>query len=216
MADDLIHCPSCGFQLRLPTELYGTTVECPQCHTRFTAPVPAAQPPAVRPPPGREYDANAPTISDAYGHDVPPAGAGLTAPAVCLLVTSLIGVIFSGYTAIAFVQVKNQPAEYDKAVQDAIAKNPKMTAEEQEVFKQWAKLALDYGPPTCGTLFGLNLVTAFGAMQMLRRRMYGLAIFASVLALNPANVACCFLCQTPFGLWALIVLLSGNGRRAFH
>ena len=37
MADDLIHCPSCNFRLRLPAELLGQEVECPQCHNRFTA-----------------------------------------------------------------------------------------------------------------------------------------------------------------------------------
>ena len=35
MPDDLIHCPACNFQLRLPHELYGTPVECPQCHARM-------------------------------------------------------------------------------------------------------------------------------------------------------------------------------------
>jgi len=34
MADDLIHCPTCNFQLRLPPDLYGREVECPQCHSQ--------------------------------------------------------------------------------------------------------------------------------------------------------------------------------------
>src|SRR5580700_7086364 len=93
MADDLIHCPSCGFQLRLPTDLYGSEVECPQCHGRFTAPVPVpvAKPTPVRPPPGREYDAvGQPAVGE---FDTAPATANPVAvPAIALLVLSVLGI----------------------------------------------------------------------------------------------------------------------------
>src|SRR5262249_15248486 len=124
MADDLIHCPSCGFQLRLPPELYGQSVECPQCHTRFTAPVPSAAP-RMRRPPGREYDATARPAPDDFSSPValPSSGGALTAPAVCLLVSSLVALIASAYMAFAFFALQNNPAEFDRAIQEAFDKN---------------------------------------------------------------------------------------------
>ena len=71
-----------------------------------------------------------------------------------------------------------------------------------------------YGATVCGVLLGLNLITALGAIQMLRRRTYGLAIVAALLALNPVNLPCCVL-QLPFGIW-LVVLLRGDVRIAFR
>jgi hypothetical protein len=216
MADDLIHCASCGFQLRLPTELYGTAVECPQCHSRFTAPAPTVRPAADRSPPGREYNAVARAVEDEYDRGPQSAGASLTAPAVCLLVTSLIGVVLSGFMTLAFIDAQNDPAEYDKGVQEALDRNPNLQPAQRAQVKRWADEAREYGTATFGTLLGLNLVTALGAVQMLRRRMYGLAVLGCVLALNPANISCCFLGQVPFGLWGLIALMTDDGRRAFR
>jgi hypothetical protein len=216
MVDDLIHCPSCGFQLRLPTELYGTAVECPQCHSRFTAPAPVVRPAADRSPPGREYNTVARAVGEDYDRGPPSAGTGLTAPAVCLLVTSLIGVILSGFMTLTFVEANNDPEEFDRAMQQEIDRNPNLQPAQRAQAKRWMDLAREYGTATFGTLLALNLVTALGAVQMLRRRMYGLAVLGCVLALNPANISCCFLGQAPFGLWGLIALLTDDGRRAFR
>src|SRR5271168_4854198 len=90
MADDPIHCPSCRFQLRLPTDLYGSEVECPQCHGRFTAPVPVARPAAVRPPPGREYDAVGQPAGGEY--DYAPTTNPVAAPGIALLIMSVLGI----------------------------------------------------------------------------------------------------------------------------
>src|SRR4051795_9555308 len=114
MADDLIHCPSCNFQLRLPPGLYGQSVECPQCHTRFTAPVPRAAPAGDQPPPVRGYDAVARPAAVDFGEPgyARPAGGALTAPAVALLVVSLLSAAFCGYMLLAFVELGRNPAEF--------------------------------------------------------------------------------------------------------
>ena len=216
MADDLIHCPACGFQLRLPTELYGTPVECPQCHARFTAPAPAARPAADRPPPGREYDAGARSVPDGNERNRPTSGAGLTAPALCLLVTSLLGILVNGYMAMVFVEAKNKPNEYNQAIEDAIKQQPNLQPPQQAQFREGANWFRDNGTAPFGVLLALNLVTALGAVQMLRRRTYGLALLGCIFALNPVNFGCCFVVQVPFGLWGLIALLTGDGRAAFR
>src|SRR5580700_493130 len=131
MADDLIHCPACGFQLRLPTDLYGSEVECPQCHGRFTAPVPVAKPAPVRPPPGREYDAiGQPAAS---GLDAAPATANRAgAPAVALLIMSVLGIAVD-VMALGWAQVAvNNKDDYDRGLQRELNKNPNLTPQQRK------------------------------------------------------------------------------------
>jgi hypothetical protein len=208
MADDLIHCPSCGFQLRLPAELYGSPVECPQCHVRFTAPVPAAHPAGPRPPTASEYDVVA---RPAYDGGPNP----LTAPAVALLITSLLGAAGWAYFALGLIELKNNPAQLDQIVQDAINKNPQIRPEDRAEVKRIFDQMIEVGPPWSFGIGAVNLATALGAVFMLIRRGYVLALLGTVLALNPINVPCCLL-QVPFGIWGLIALLSESGRRAFR
>jgi hypothetical protein len=215
MADDLIHCPSCGFQLRLPTELYGTAVECPQCHARFTAPAPTAQPAADRPPPGREYDANAPVVAPI--DYAPPAGNPVAAPAVALLVVSLLGVI-SDLLGIGWAKLaKDNPQVFQQQLQRQLEADPNLTPQDRQQMEKMLSLenVTHFLNLDCGISLALNLVTALATVQMLRRRTYALAVLGCVLALNPANVPMCAL-QVPFGIWGLIVLLTENGRRAFR
>jgi hypothetical protein len=210
MAEDLIHCPSCSFRLRLPAELSGQEVECPQCHNRFTAPPSNA----MRPPPGREYDAVARPVDDYTAQAPASGGASLTAPAVCLLIMSLLGVFGNGYFAASFLILKGDPAAFDKAMNEAIDKNPNIQPDQREQAREMMNLARDHGAASFGGLAALNLLTVLGAIMMLLRKGYWLAVLGCIVALNPANFGCCFVVQIPFGIWGLIVLL-GSGKRAF-
>jgi hypothetical protein len=214
MAEDLIHCPSCNFRLRLPPDLYGHEVECPQCHTRFNAPVPQAAP-LLRSPPGREYDAGS-----AAGVDAAPApqapGGGYTAAAICLLVTALLGALSNGWTAVSFVAARANPAEFDREFDRQMNQQHKdMSPEQREQIKQIMTTAKDYGPGAFAGLAALNLLSALGAIMMLMRRGYWLAVLGCLAALNPVNFGCCLLGQVPFAIWGLVVLL-GSGKRAFR
>ena len=61
---------------------------------------------------------------------------------------------------------------------------------------------------------GLNCLILFGSIQMLRFKMRGLAITASILSMiNLGN--CCCLLGLPFGIWALVVLFMEDVRSAF-
>ena len=58
---NVISCPKCERQLRVPDELLGQNVKCPSCSETFTAEVPARQPPSSSssrpsPPPPRDDD----------------------------------------------------------------------------------------------------------------------------------------------------------------
>jgi hypothetical protein len=223
MADDLIYCPSCRFKLQLPPELYGQTVECPQCHSRFTAPVPqAAAPPVVRPvQPVTAYpDAN---YGPTYGADTDElawraAAASVRGPAIALLIVSLLATLLWGFVILSAQAVKSQPqAMWDAEIQKQLDQNPQLTAEERtKLVEMLTRENVAYYMTVGGGIgVALNLLTALGAVMMMRLRGYGLAVLGSILALNPLNTPCCLL-EVPFGLWALIVLLNGDVRRAFR
>jgi hypothetical protein len=163
----------------------------------------------MRPPPGREYDAVARPVDD-FAAPAPATGS-LTAAAVCLLVASLIGVLGSAYFAASFFVLKQNPAEFDKAMAEAIERNPNLKPEDRDMAKA---ILRDYSVPAFGTLTALNLITALGAVMMLLRKGYWLAVLGCIVALNPVNFGCCMVVQIPFGIWGLVVLL-GSGKRAF-
>jgi hypothetical protein len=213
MPDDLIHCPACSFQLRLPHELYGSPVECPQCHTRFTAPVPAVRP-APAPPPGREYDAayHAPQDDD---YRRPAGGGGLTAAAIALLVVGLLSTLIFGIMARASIVIKSDPAQFDQLLREVEDRNPNIDQDERDQLRQLLGWFRDNGAVACGIEAALNLITVLGAIMMLVRRGYGLAMLGCVLALNPTNLPGCIL-QMPFGIWGLVALFSESGRRSFR
>jgi hypothetical protein len=216
MADDLIHCPSCGFQLRLPTELYGTAVECPQCHSRFTAPAPTVRPAAGRPTLGREYDAALPS-RDELDYVPIQDGNPVAAPAIALLIVSLLGLLFDAYMMLGVQAVKSQPRDWEARIELELNKNRDLSAQQRQEFREIlsADNVTFYGLTGCGTTLVGNLLTAAGAALMLARRGRGVAILGCIFALNPVNVPTCLL-QVPFGIWGLIALLGEPGRRAFR
>jgi hypothetical protein len=215
MPDDLIHCPACHFQLRLPPELYGSGVECPQCRTRFTAPVPVVRPAGVRPPPGREYDAGPPAAP--YDDYAPPTANPVAAPAIALLIVSVLGLLFDGYMITGVKAIKAQPKLWEDRIDDELDKNPDYTPEQRKQMKEMLSIEnVDYyGTRGCGTLLAGNLLTTLAAVLMLTRRGYAFAVIGCLLALDPVNFPTCFL-QVPFGIWGLVALFSESGRRAFR
>jgi hypothetical protein len=56
-------------------------------------------------------------------------------------------------------------------------------------------------------------ILIFGAMQMRKLKMYGLAMTSSILGMIPCT-GCC-LVGLPIGIWALIILLKPEVKSAF-
>jgi hypothetical protein len=138
-------------------------------------------------------------------------------PAIALLVVSVLGIgadlLGLGWTHVAV----NHRAEFDRAVQQKLNQDPNLTAQQRKEMTEMASLenVVSFLNLDCGFSLALNFITALAAVQMLRRRTYGLGVLGCVLALNPANIPTCLL-QFPFGIWGLIALLSESGRRAFR
>lgn len=61
---------------------------------------------------------------------------------------------------------------------------------------------------------GVGGFIIYGAMQMKNMSNYGLALAASILVMIPCMSPCCLL-GLPVGIWALVVLLNQDVKRAF-
>jgi len=210
MADELIRCPSCNHELRLPHELLGQTVECPQCGSRFGAPAPNRAP-MVRAAPDHvathagEIDPGARRVSQS-----------LRAPAIALIVTAILSIVADVFGLLGAAGVHTDPNEWERRLDVELNAKPDLPPDQRAWMKEVlsAEAVASKLGTCCGIQLVLNLAVLLGAVQMLRQRFYGFAVLASILALSPVNIPVC-LVQLPFGLWALIVLLDHNVRRSF-
>lgn len=193
MTDDLTRCPACDNTLKLPPELFGRPVECPKCGHRFTPTAPAG-------------------VSVAYGG--PPRADGLTAPAIALLITSILTAVLNLGGTLSIIPANQDPAEFNKQMQQQIEakRKPNMKPEEIEVLDKMSDVMTAdnikaWGNPYCGLSWLTGLLTLGGAIAMLARKAYGLAVVGCLAAFFPSP--CCLL-QAPFGLWGLIALMGGK------
>ena len=227
-----IHCPSCSRELRVPDELIGKKVKCPACATTFTASVagPEAAPPSPGPEPGYE-ETPAPTrrprpaapegeyeeAEEDYDRPARRPKAfkrglvALRAPAICLLVSAVIGLLGSAYYMFSTLMT-------DRAMMEANmqrfqpAKNP----EEQKMQKQIAEFMLGPAGIVFHVLFiFINLIIILGSIMMLIGKMRWLAFTASILAMVNIDCCCCLL-GLPFGIWSLIALNNPEAKSAFE
>ena len=60
----------------------------------------------------------------------------------------------------------------------------------------------------------ISILVFYGALRMRKRESWGWGLTASILALFPCTSPCCLL-GIPIGIWALIVLLDDEVKRAF-
>jgi hypothetical protein len=155
-----------------------------------------APPPSVPPPPG------APPLS------APSSSAeavrAVSAPAVCLIVTAILGMLNSVVGVVLNLTGVRFPGL-------DLPKDPQF-AEFQRVFEMMGG--------TMGALSGLIslAVGAFilvGAFRMMKLQSYGLAVAASIISMIPCVSPCCCL-GLPFGIWALVVLFRPEVKSAFQ
>jgi hypothetical protein len=209
MAEELIRCPACDHALRLPTEFFGQTVECPQCGNRFQAPV-MGQPPVVRPVeqlteiPTPERDFNRSRVAER-----------LRGPAIALLLSAILSLVCNGIGLVYARWIDQHPQQIDAELDRRLDENPDLDREQRQQAKEIALQLLSSLNLCCGGSAIANLLVLVGAIQMLRVRSYGFAVLASILALNPVNFPVCFV-HVPFGVWSLAVLSNADVRSTFR
>jgi predicted Zn finger-like uncharacterized protein len=231
-----IHCPSCNRELRVPDDLLGKKVKCPACSTTFTASVagpeaaPQAAPsPAVlqeskpselarlRPAQDEQVDEAGAYDQDYVPSTRPPSArrsrglAVMRAPAICLLVSSVVGLLGAGFFLLNALVVSREQGEAQLKLQQ-----PVRNAQDEEAHKIVVNILYGPGPAVFHLLFiGVNLVIILGSIMMLIGKMRWLAVMGSVLAILNLDCICCLL-GIPFGIWSLIALNNPDAKSAFQ
>lgn len=219
-------CPSCGRKLRVPDELLGQLVKCPQCSAMFTAgagggPGPAAGPPSGAPadPPSAPRrptppadDADEPFDEGEEDFAGRPrsrrALAATKVPAIFLLVTGVLSLLAQAYWMVNLLLVNEAMIEKQLP--------PARTPEE----RQGQRIGFDIvagsvGRAITAVSLGISFLVVIGAVCILLGRLHWLGVLGSVLAMVDVGCLCCLL-GLPFGIWNLVVLLREDVRAAFR
>lgn len=226
MPELLLTCAQCQRQLRVPAELLGRPVKCPACGFTFTAHGGNSFSPPERPPSfGPAADSSPeqyqePAWQAARDFEASPAAAQAQArilgPALCLLVTAALALLGSLYVLSTMnsrgdelraqlLQDIQRRFENDPELRKRFVGNPEPLVD----FVLQVFAGMHYYGVT------LAVITVVAMIQMLRLRMYWLAVLGSILAM--LNVGCAtFLLGLPFGIWSLVVLLRPEIKESFR
>ena len=134
--------------------------------------------------------------------DAPQQAAGFMAAAICILLAAGLGFAVDLFGVIVAVVTPQQPID------------PNAPEVVQQAQKMMQDMGLSAGIIVQGLFAVLSLVIIIGAVQMLRRKMWGLALTACILSMINLGNCCCFL-GIPIGIWGMIMLLNQDVKDAF-
>jgi hypothetical protein len=220
MAEVFLNCPQCQRQLRVTQELIGKPVKCPACGFMFSV---APDSSGSQPLPVLPVSVDRGTAEQGPGRGTqletgphgPPwelehaefqrARALILPPAIALLVATVIGFLGDIYITVV---LKTNPAEVEKQFK---AMNMNMAQGQQMSTADILRVTLVLHE-VCAVI---SLMVILATTQMLRLRMYPLAILGCFLAMIDCGSYCCLI-DLPLAVWCLVVLLRPEVRDAFH
>jgi predicted Zn finger-like uncharacterized protein len=229
---EVVTCPQCERQLRVPDELVGQRVKCPTCGTNFTANVSAGPPISAEDEAGHQpahpheayqgEERPRQRVSDefedqAYDESGAPRRSerkqralnSLKAPAILLIVTGVLGILVNIFQ-IGFVALA-KPAPPPPVVANGVKPNPM-----DDLLREIQKNQAGPLPIVLGVVFlVISSIVVLGGIAMLRGRGYGLSTAGTILAMVNLGNCCCIL-GLPFGIWSLVVLLNEDVKNAFE
>lgn len=226
-----VECPHCKQRLRVPGSAAGIRIHCPDCNGVIEVPAktgiseePAkpwgtpASPaktdiseepakPWSRPadvdeedrPTRRSRDDDDNFADDIRRRRSADAGSRVIAPAICMLIVAILGFgvsVFNVVSALAFA-----PPPVDPNAPPFVQEIMKGTHGTQAAVIQSA-------------FSMLFVVTVLGSVQMMRRKMWALALAVSVFSMINFASCCCIL-RLPFGIWSLITLVNPEVKESF-
>jgi hypothetical protein len=153
------------------------------------------------------------------GPNLPAIQAKVTPPAIGLIVTGVLNVLFSLWgivSAALFVAGLNPMAQGQMEQFEELAAQGGEQADMAEMMMQITSAM--QGP--VGLVTGIiqlviGAVIIAGAIKMKGLQSYGFALTATILAMIPCLSNCCII-GLPIGIWALVVLLDNNVKQAFR
>jgi hypothetical protein len=228
----LIECPSCRRQLQVPDELVGRKVKCPGCGLVFTTARPGEAAPPAYPsaesaegasPPEPALVRPAPAEKPSHGERGYPddepfqdwedegssqrARAQLIAPAICLMISGILGILGDLYLLASF---RFTPREMMvKEMRPGTPEEKEIQLKVLDFIQGDVMLALNV------IFMAVSVVVFLAGVMMLMRRMRWLAVTGSILALVNFDACCCLL-GVPFGIWSLVVLSRPEVKAVFR
>ena len=142
-------------------------------------------------------------------HQAPRGNTGaIKAPGIALLVVGILDVLHGMFTIVSNILFPQQVA----------------AAEIADAPPEAAKILnfMNESGPLVGIGFGaleivLSGLMIFGAVKMMQRSSYGLAMAATVIAMIPCTgIMDCCLIEIGIGIWALVVLLQATTKPMFR
>lgn len=136
------------------------------------------------------------------GADRAAAEQAVSVPAILLIVTGAIGILFS---LLGFVQGLTGGGQLPPEM---------MSDPNMEQLRPFIEGAQKFG--VVGNVISLALsgLTIYGALSMKKLQRYGLAVAASIIAMVPCFGPCCCI-GLPIGIWSIVVLMKPEVKRAF-
>lgn len=209
-------CPHCQQRLRVAADAAGKQIRCPDCSNLVTVPGPTGiteeAPRTYNPPPLFESEPSESRDRDRrrdYDDDdrdaLPPVrrrgsgGGGLTAAAICILVVSGLALLLDLFAVVSAVAA--DPPRID----------PNLPPIMQEIVKNSHGTTPAISNGVLALIAGFTII---GAIQMLRRKTWGLCLAASILSMIHIGSCCCVL-GAPFGIWALVMLMNTDVKDSF-
>ena len=131
--------------------------------------------------------------------DTTGASQQVSGPSVGLLVTGIIGVIFS-LTSMIAIGIGTSISSYWM----------------DEIPDRYAELyegAVALGSAAVGLLVAVFII--YVALKMKNLEQWGLAVAASILAMIPCISPCCIV-GLPIGIWCVVILSRPDVKAAFH
>ncbi len=130
---------------------------------------------------------------------VPDAASQISGPSTALLITGIIGVIFSVATFFSLIIGAGLSTVWREDIPD--------------VYGEIWEGAAGMGSSFVGILVAGFII--YAALKMKDLSQWGLAMAASILAMIPCISPCCII-GLPIGIWCLVVLTKPEVKAAFH
>jgi hypothetical protein len=207
MPTEIISCPACRHDVQVPESLLGQPVRCPDCKAYFTAPLRDAD---GNLGPAELLQAVPPALPRRRPVERPVEAPSLLLPGILLLLVGVIGTLVNGVGAFQFWTQPEAAKRNMVAQLDQIMKNA-----QQNVNPNQLKETAEIMPLVVTVFFLISLAPLFGAIAMLRMRMWWLAMLGSLVAIiNISN--CCCVIGLPVGVYCLIRLFDSEVQMAFR
>lgn len=197
---EAVTCPGCQKPIRVPPDVLGQTAKCPFCKCHFRAPVRTSdgltEPLLLR--------------RNVFGRH------RTVLPATIMLMSGLVG-IFSN--SVAVLQSQFDPEQFEantRAYFERVAEQ-RQAEEDRDRVRAMVPGAIRWVPVVRVAAALLSIFSVAGAVAMLRKRAYSLAIAASFATMfNLALANCCCVASIFIGGYSLYVLMDPEVRAEFR